>query len=70
MLDAVYDFNATVPYTGVAPGTRLDDQALSCVLALLHPDLVPGMQSLSHMTPDEAKQSIAALQVGGVVGGF
>ncbi|GIL47629.1 hypothetical protein Vafri_4396, partial [Volvox africanus] len=62
MLDVVYDFNASIPYAGVAAGTKVDEQALACVLALLHPELVPGPVPLSHLTADEAKQSIAALQ--------
>ncbi|GIM04041.1 hypothetical protein Vretimale_8678, partial [Volvox reticuliferus] len=62
MLDVVYDFNASVPYAGVAAGTKVDEPTLACVLALLHPELVPGPVPLSHLTPDEAKQCIAALQ--------
>lgn len=66
LFDAVHDFNASVPYGGVAGayGLRLDEpQLLGGLLALLHPDLVPGL-TVPHMAPDEAKQSVAALQVG------
>ncbi|KAG2494521.1 hypothetical protein HYH03_007288 [Edaphochlamys debaryana] len=91
MLDAVHDFNACVPYAGLygSPAAgRVDEQTLSCVLSLLHPDLLPGVGvgggsgggggmgggggvlglgggrggSPLHLSPDEAKQSIAALQ--------
>ncbi|GFR46449.1 hypothetical protein Agub_g8023, partial [Astrephomene gubernaculifera] len=77
MLDVVHDFNASVPYSGLPPAgggatTRpLEGQqqvVLGSVLALLPAELVPGGQHLPcggparHMAPDEAKQSIAALQ--------
>lgn len=46
-LEGVYEFNACVPYAGVASalGPRVEGTAVAVCLALLHPDLVPGERS-------------------------
>lgn len=43
-LEGVYEFNACVPYAGLAPGlgARVDATTINVCLALLHPDVVPG----------------------------
>lgn len=56
MLEAVYEMNACVPYSGVSTTARLDESAVACVLALLPPALSPGMSSASNLSEEESKQ--------------
>lgn len=56
MLEAVYELNACVPYSGISATARLDESAVACVLALLPPALSPGMSSAPNLSEEESKQ--------------
>ncbi|KAG1680439.1 hypothetical protein FOA52_015532 [Chlamydomonas sp. UWO 241] len=59
-IEGVFEFNAVVPYGGLAPGLlpypQLNPAALGALLGLLPRDVV------SHLPPDEAKLVVAVLQ--------
>ncbi len=62
MLEAVAEFNACVPYAGVPAAARVDAHAAAALLALLPPELQPGLVAPPHLPADDVKSAVLVLQ--------
>lgn len=63
LMEAVYELNAVIAYSGVSPIAAVDPQTLSCLLALLPEELSgpPGAPAALSMPAHACKQAISIL---------